>query len=107
MVLLPEPLGPTNDYTEKFGVVDVVPPFPSHSAELADAVAELEEQAIELQASLHASGELLPGYARSHVLWDELREMLDDRRHRIRFDGVAQMYFSRQDPAQELDSRGD
>jgi ribulose-5-phosphate 4-epimerase/fuculose-1-phosphate aldolase len=33
-----EPLVPTNDYTEKFGVVDVVPPFPSHSAELADAV---------------------------------------------------------------------
>jgi L-fuculose-phosphate aldolase len=33
-----EPLPPTNDYTTKFGVVDVVPPFPSHSAELADAV---------------------------------------------------------------------
>ena len=33
-----EPLVPTNDYTVKYGVVEVVPPFPSHSAELADAV---------------------------------------------------------------------
>ena len=33
-----EPLVPTNDYSEKFGLVDVVPPFPSHSGELADAV---------------------------------------------------------------------
>jgi L-fuculose-phosphate aldolase len=33
-----EPLVPTNDYTEKFGVVEAVPPFPSHSAELAHAV---------------------------------------------------------------------
>jgi ribulose-5-phosphate 4-epimerase/fuculose-1-phosphate aldolase len=33
-----EPLVPTNEYTEKFGVVQVVPPLPSHSAELADAV---------------------------------------------------------------------
>jgi transcription-repair coupling factor (superfamily II helicase) len=47
--------------------------------ELADAVGELEEQALELQSSLQASGELLPGYARSHVVWDELREMLGDR----------------------------
>ena len=43
-------------------------------------MAELEEQALELRASLQASGELLPGYARSHVVWDELREMLGDRR---------------------------
>jgi L-fuculose-phosphate aldolase len=33
-----EPLAPTNDYTEKFGLVEVVPPFPSHSPELAEAV---------------------------------------------------------------------
>jgi L-fuculose-phosphate aldolase len=33
-----EPLVPTNEYTEKFGVVPVVPPLPSHSSELADAV---------------------------------------------------------------------
>jgi L-fuculose-phosphate aldolase len=35
-----EALVPTNDYTGKFGVVEVVPPFPSHSAELADAVVD-------------------------------------------------------------------
>jgi L-fuculose-phosphate aldolase len=33
-----EPLVPTNEYTEKFGVVEVVPPVPSHSRDLADAV---------------------------------------------------------------------
>lgn len=33
-----KPLVPTNDYTEKYGTVDVVPYFPSHSQELADAV---------------------------------------------------------------------
>jgi L-fuculose-phosphate aldolase len=33
-----EPLVPTNEYTEKFGVVEVVPPLPSHSRDLADAV---------------------------------------------------------------------
>jgi len=33
-------LPPVNEYTEKFGVVDVVPPLPSHSKELADAVVE-------------------------------------------------------------------
>jgi L-fuculose-phosphate aldolase len=33
-----EPLVPTNEYTEKFGVVEVVQPVPSHSAALADAV---------------------------------------------------------------------
>jgi L-fuculose-phosphate aldolase len=31
-------LVPTNEYTEKFGTVEVVPPFPSHSAALAEAV---------------------------------------------------------------------
>jgi ribulose-5-phosphate 4-epimerase/fuculose-1-phosphate aldolase len=33
-----ESLPPTSEYTEKFGVVEVVPPLPSHSQELADAV---------------------------------------------------------------------
>lgn len=33
-----EPVRPTNEYTEKFGLVEVVPPLPSHSGELADAV---------------------------------------------------------------------
>jgi L-fuculose-phosphate aldolase len=33
-----EPLVPTNEYTEKFGVVEVVPRVPSHSRDLADAV---------------------------------------------------------------------
>jgi L-fuculose-phosphate aldolase len=33
-----EPLVPTNEYTEKFGLVEVVRPLPSHSAELAEAV---------------------------------------------------------------------
>jgi L-fuculose-phosphate aldolase len=33
-----EPLAPTNEYTEKFGVVPVVPAVPSHSAKLAEAV---------------------------------------------------------------------
>lgn len=33
-----ESLVPTNEYTEKFGVVEVVPPLPSHSGELAEAV---------------------------------------------------------------------
>ena len=31
---------PTNEYTEKFGTVEVVPPLPSHSQALADAVVE-------------------------------------------------------------------
>lgn len=35
-----EPVVPTNEYTEKFGVVPVVPPLPSHSVELARAVVE-------------------------------------------------------------------
>jgi len=35
-----EPVVPTNEYTEKFGTVEVVPPLPSHSAELAEAVVE-------------------------------------------------------------------
>ena len=35
-----EPVVPTNEYTEKFGIVSVVPPVPSHSAELARAVVE-------------------------------------------------------------------
>jgi len=33
-------LTPTSVYTEKFGTVEVVPPLPSHSQELADAVVE-------------------------------------------------------------------
>jgi L-fuculose-phosphate aldolase len=33
-----EPVIPTNEYTEKFGTVEVVPPLPSHSVEVADAV---------------------------------------------------------------------
>ena len=32
------PLPPASEYTEKYGVIDVVPPLPSHSKELADAV---------------------------------------------------------------------
>ncbi len=35
-----KPVVPTTEYTEKFGVVEVVPPLPSHSQELADAVIE-------------------------------------------------------------------
>jgi len=34
------PLTPTNEYTEKFGTVEVVPPLPSHSQALAEAVVE-------------------------------------------------------------------
>ena len=33
-----KPLVPTNEYTQKFGVVEVVPPLPSHSRAVADAV---------------------------------------------------------------------
>jgi ribulose-5-phosphate 4-epimerase/fuculose-1-phosphate aldolase len=33
-----EPLVPTSEYTEKFGIVEVVPPLPSHSREVAEAV---------------------------------------------------------------------
>jgi L-fuculose-phosphate aldolase len=35
-----EPVVPTNEYTVKFGTVEVVPPVPSHSEALADAVVE-------------------------------------------------------------------
>ena len=35
-----EPVVPTNEYTAKFGTVEVVPPAPSHSAELANAVVD-------------------------------------------------------------------
>jgi L-fuculose-phosphate aldolase len=34
------PLPPVLEYTRKFGIVEVVPPLPSHSQELADAVVE-------------------------------------------------------------------
>jgi L-fuculose-phosphate aldolase len=33
-----EPVIPTNEYTEKFGTVEVIRPLPSHSAALAEAV---------------------------------------------------------------------
>ena len=36
-----EPVVPTNEYTEKFGTVEVVRPLPSHSAELANAVVDI------------------------------------------------------------------
>ena len=36
-----EPVVPTNEYTAKFGTVEVVPPAPSHSAELANAVVDM------------------------------------------------------------------
>lgn len=35
-----KPVTPTNAYTEKFGTIEVVPPLPSHSQALADAVVE-------------------------------------------------------------------
>ena len=35
-----KPVTPTSEYTEKFGTVEVVPPLPSHSQALADAVVE-------------------------------------------------------------------
>lgn len=35
------PVTPTNQYTEKFGEMSVVPNLPSHSQELADAVVEM------------------------------------------------------------------
>jgi len=35
-----EPVLPTNEYTEKFGTVEVVRPLPSHSVELAHAVVD-------------------------------------------------------------------
>jgi L-fuculose-phosphate aldolase len=35
-----KPVQPTNQYTEKFGTVEVVPNLPSHSQDLADAVVE-------------------------------------------------------------------
>jgi transcription-repair coupling factor (superfamily II helicase) len=48
--------------------------------ELAGAVAELEEQALDLRKSLEASGELLRGFATPYVTWEELREQIEDRR---------------------------
>jgi transcription-repair coupling factor (superfamily II helicase) len=42
-------------------------------------VIELEAQAIDLRASLQASGELLPGYAIPYATWDELNEAIQDR----------------------------
>ena len=35
-----EPVKPTNEYTEKFGLVEVIPPLPSHSGDLARAVVD-------------------------------------------------------------------
>ena len=44
------PIPPTLEYTEKFGTIQVVPPYPSHSAELAEAVvAALQPQAYRLE----------------------------------------------------------
>jgi len=47
------PVAPTLDYTEKFGVMAVVPPLPSHSQELADAVVE---KLAPLQAKMAKNG---------------------------------------------------
>ncbi len=45
-----EPVVPTNEYTEKFGLVEVIRPLPSHSAELAEAVvAKIEPRRETLQ----------------------------------------------------------
>lgn len=46
-----QPLPPTLEYTRKFGVMEVVPPLPSHSPELADAV-------VEKLAPHHANGRM-------------------------------------------------
>jgi L-fuculose-phosphate aldolase len=35
-----QPLPPASEYTEKYGTIEVIPPLPSHSAALADAVVE-------------------------------------------------------------------
>lgn len=48
--------------------------------ELQDAVAELEAQAVELRGSLETSGELVHGFSLPYVTWDELNEIIDDRR---------------------------
>lgn len=47
------PVAPTLDYTEKFGTMAVVPPLPSHSQELADAVVE---KLAPLQAKMAKNG---------------------------------------------------
>ena len=47
------PVAPTLDYTEKFGTMGVVPPLPSHSQELADAVVE---KLVPLQAKMVKNG---------------------------------------------------
>lgn len=45
-----QPITPVNQYTEKFGVVEVVPNLPSHSRDLADAVvAKLQPRAADLE----------------------------------------------------------
>jgi L-fuculose-phosphate aldolase len=52
------PLPPVNQYTEKFGTVEVVPNLPSHSQELADAVvAKLKPRAAALEK--HGLGVIL------------------------------------------------
>jgi L-fuculose-phosphate aldolase len=35
-----QPLPPASEYTEKYGTIEVIPPLPSHSAALAEAVVE-------------------------------------------------------------------
>jgi L-fuculose-phosphate aldolase len=45
-----QPVTPVNQYTEKFGTVEVVPDLPSHSQDLADAVvAKLQPRAAALE----------------------------------------------------------
>lgn len=53
-----KPVTPTNEYTEKFGTVEVVPPLPGHSQALADAVvAKLAPRREEMEA--HGLGVVL------------------------------------------------
>jgi len=47
--------------------------------ELADAVAEVEAQALKLKGALEASGELVSGFAIPYATWEELNEGFEDR----------------------------
>jgi transcription-repair coupling factor (superfamily II helicase) len=71
-------------YSRPGTLLDYVPPdgvvIVDDQGELGDSVAELEAQALDLQGSLETSGELLTGFARPYLTWDELHESLEDRR---------------------------
>ena len=70
-------------YSHPATLLDFVPPqghvIVDDMVQFQAAVAELESQALDLRASLQASGELLGDFRVPYATWDELNEAIGDR----------------------------